>query len=247
MENENKGIYYNKIMGNSEQSCKQIFHDKWIAFLDNIKLPYSSSIQLRIGSHLRPLLVYWGNALGSSNYEFTMTEDVLELSICVEILHKVSIIIDDLIDNDIKRHNKTTFHIQYTPEETIIFAVYMTGKAFEKINALSQKYNNLKNTLNTIYVKTLQEMANGCLSELRLTAEQRYNYKYIVSIICQETSTLIKNSLLLGFMTTMPKHQEPIQMIELIGDKIGYLFQAMNDLEPFCSACNLIQHKGDQL
>lgn len=244
MKNENNSYYYNKIMGNSEQSCKYLFHNKWISFLDDISLPYSNGVQLRIGNHLRPLLVYWGNALGTEKEETILNEDVTELAICVEILHKVSIIIDDLIDHDIKRHNKTAFHIQYTPEETIIFAVFMMGKAFEKINILSQKYNNLENSFNNIYSKTLQEMANGCLLELTLTIEQRYNYENIVSIICKETSTLIKNSLLLGFITNKPTKQETIHMIELIGDKVGYLFQTMNDLEPFCSASNLIQHKG---
>lgn len=243
MENKYEYLYYNKIMGNTEQSCKHFFHSKWISFLDSITLPYGNAIQLRIGNHLRPLLVYWGNALSAEKADI-LDEDVTELAICVEILHKISIIVDDLIDHDVKRHNSTTFHIQYTPEEAIIFSVYMLGKAFEKINALSQKYNSLNNPLNNIYAKTLQEMASGCLSELTLTTEQRCNYENIVSIICKETSTLIKNSLLLGFMMNIPNNQQTVQMIELIGNKIGYLFQAMNDLEPFCSATNLTRHKG---
>ncbi len=244
MKYENDNFYYNKIMGDSEQSCKQYFHNKWIAFLDSILMPYGNAIQLRIGNHLRPLLVYWGKALGSANEDNLLDEDTLELAICVETLHKISIIVDDLIDYDVKRHNKTTFHIQYTPEETIIFAVYMLGKAFEKINLLSQKYNYLVNSLNGIYAKTLQEMASGCLSELTMTLEELYNYENIISIICKETSTLIKNSLLLGFITNTPQSPEVIQIIDALGDRIGYLFQTMNDLEPFCSATNLIHHKG---
>ncbi|MCI9542522.1 MAG: hypothetical protein HFG39_16140 [Lachnospiraceae bacterium] len=244
MKYENESFYYNKIMGDSDQSCKQYFHNKWIAFLDSIIMPYKNALQLRIGSHLRPLLVYWGKALGSANEDDLLSEDILELAICVETLHKISIIVDDLIDNDTKRHNKLTFHIQYTPEETIIFAVYMMGKAFEKISVLSQKYNRLANPLNDIYAKTLQEMASGCLAELTMTPEKLYNYENIVFIIRKETSTLIKNSLLLGYLTNLPQNSEVIQIIEVMGDRIGYLFQTMNDLEPFCSSTNLIHHKG---
>lgn len=244
MKYENGDFYYDKIMGDSEQSCKHFFHNRWIAFLDSIMMPYRNAVQLRIGNHLRPLLVYWGKALGSAKEDNLLDEDILDLAICVETLHKVSIIVDDLIDHDAKRHNKSTFHVQYTPEETIIFAVYMMGKAFEKISSLSQKYNYLTNPLNNIYAKTLQEMASGCLSELTMTPEQLYNYENIVSIICKETSTLIKNSLLLGFITNKPQSFETIQIIEEMGDRIGYLFQAMNDLEPFCSTTNLIHHKG---
>lgn len=244
MKNENGDIYYKKIMGNTDQSCKHIFHNKWIDFLDSIALPYANATQLRIGNHLRPLLVYWGSALSAEKKEDILDEDITELAICVEILHKISIIVDDLIDYDIKRHNKTTFHIQYTPEETIIFSVYMMGLAFEKINVLSQKYNRPKNSFNNVYAKTLQEMSKGCLLELTLTSEQRCNYENIVSIICKETSTLIKNSLLLGFMTKVSYNQQTIRIVELIGNKVGYLFQTMNDLEPFCSAGNLFRHKG---
>lgn len=244
MEFINNDLYYNKIMGDSEQSCKQYFHRKWIAFLESIRMPYGNAIQLKIGNHLRPLLVYWGKALGSKKDDDLLNDDVLELAICVETLHKISIIVDDLIDHDVKRHNKAAFHIQFSLEETIIFAVYMLGIAFEKINLLSLKYNRLSSPLNEIYAKTLQEMASGCLSELTMTPERLYNYENIVTIICKETSTLIKNSLLLGFLTNMPQSFEIIQKIEVMGDRIGYLFQAMNDLEPFCSATNLIYHKG---
>ena len=45
-------------------------------------------------------------------------------------------------------------------------------------------------------------------------------------------------------MTNMPQSSEVIQIIEEMGDRIGYLFQVMNDLEPFCSATNLVHHKG---
>lgn len=244
MENEINNLYYNKIMGNYDLSCKHLFHGKWIDFLDGIALPYSDAIQLRIGSHLRPLLVYWGSGLSSQKSEDLDNEDVTELAICVEILHKVSIIVDDLIDYDLKRHNKVSFHTQYSSEETIIFSVFMLGKAFEKINILSQKYNHLTYSFSGIYAKTLQEMASGCLNELTLTTEQKFNYKNVVSIICKETSTLIRNSLLLGYMTNMPAEVETITMIKNLGDKIGYLFQSMNDLEPFCASNNLIEHKG---
>lgn len=66
-------------MGDSDQSCKQYFHNKWIAFLDSITMPYKNALQLRIGSHLRPLLVYWGKALGSANEDDLLSEDILEL------------------------------------------------------------------------------------------------------------------------------------------------------------------------
>lgn len=236
--------YYELIMGDDESSFKQIFHTQWLAFLDTLYPPYGNAMQLRVGSHLRPLLVYWGGALGAEIKEKTINEDLLELALCVEILHKTSIIVDDLIDEDVKRHNQLAFHIQFTSEETIIFAVYMLGIAFQKISLLSQKYTHLQSPFLTIYAQTLCQMAAGCLSELTLTPEKRYNYQAIVDIICKETTSLIKNSFLSGFLTNSLYDKNAIEVIEQIGEKVGYLFQVMNDLEPFCADKNLAHHKG---
>lgn len=102
----------------------------------------------------------------------------------------------------------------------------------------------MQNALHEIYAKTLQEMAEGCLTELTLTLEKSYDYQSIIDIIVQETSTLIKNSLLLGFMTNFPQEHDAVQIVENIGNKVGFLFQTMNDLEPFCAQNSLTLHKG---
>lgn len=244
MEHKNSFSYYDFIMGDSNQAMKHIFHDKWIGFLDSLNTPYAKAVQLRIGNHLRPMLVYWGSAMGATSVEDINIKETTEMAICVEIMHKVSIIVDDLIDKDEKRHNKTAFHVQYTSEEAIIFAVYMLGAAFEKMNVLSHKHPTLYNDYMDLYARTLRTMAEGCLDELRLTDEECYNYQKVIDIIHKETSTLIKNSMLLGFICNTDTRKKAQELVEEIGDKVGYLFQVMNDMEPFCAKDNLILHKG---
>lgn len=241
--NENLS-YYDFIMGSSDESMNIIFHKKWIEFLDELEVPYSKAIQLRIGNHLRPILVYWGNAIGSESIDAICVNVATEVAICVEIMHKTSIIIDDLIDADEKRHNRAAFHTQYSPEETIIFAIYFLGKAFYKMNELSSHYPNLKNISMNIFSKTLCIMASGCLQELTLTENSRYDIQAISNIMCMETSALIKNSALLGFSISRTPNTEQMNLLNDIGDKIGFLFQTMNDLEPFCSYENISLHKG---
>lgn len=244
MNNKESLSYYDFIMGNSNESMNTVFHKKWIAFLDELEVPYGNAIQLRIGNHLRPLLVYWGNAFGAESIDAICVEAVTEMALCVEIIHKTSIIIDDLIDSDERRHNKAAFHKQYSQEEAIIFAVYFLGKAFSRINELSIHYPNIKNISLDIFSKTLCIMANGCLQELTLTADSRYDIQTISNIISMETSTLIKNSALLGFLISRTPNNEQMNLLNDIGDKVGFLFQAMNDLEPFSSYENISLHKG---
>lgn len=237
-------LYYKYIMGESDSSIQNVFHKKWITFLDSINMPYSKALQLRIGSHLRPLLVYWGYFLGKKEDDEQELNQITELALCVEIIHKVSIIVDDLIDKDIRRHNASTFHIQYSAEETIIFAVYMIGIAFEKLNMIAQKYPKASGFSAKMYAQTLRIMSEGCLQELLLNSKSRYDLTKIHNIISMETSTLIKNSLLSGFTFVIPQNNTSVQLIKQIGDKVGYLFQVMNDMEPFTSASRLTIHKG---
>lgn len=244
MYNREKLSYYDFIMGNSEKSMNTFFHEKWTAFLDELEVPYGKAIQLRIGNHLRPLLVYWGNAFAAHSINAICVDAATEMALCIEIMHKTSIIIDDLIDSDEKRHNRTAFHKQYSSEETVIFAIYFLGKAFCKMNELSVHYPTLKNISLDIFSKTLCMMANGCLQELTLTADSRYDIRVISNIISMETSALIKNSALLGFLISRTPTKEQMILLNDIGDKVGFLFQAMNDLEPFSSYKNISLHKG---
>ncbi len=244
MSNTSESTYYNFIMSDSEKSMKTIFHKKWIAFLNELEVPYGKAIQLRIGSHLRPLLVYWGNAIGSESIDTMRIDVATEIAICVEIMHKTSIIIDDLIDADEKRHNQTAFHMQYSSEEAIIFAIYFLGKAFQKMNELSISYPALNSFPIGILSQTLCSMARGCLQELTLTPDSRYDIQKISNIISLETSSLIKNSALLGFVISREPNSIQMKLLSDIGDKVGYLFQAMNDLEPFSSYENISLHKG---
>ena len=244
MQNTNRLTYYDFIMGDSKESMKTIFHQKWIAFLDELEISYGNAIQLRIGNHLRPLLVYWGNAIGAESIDTMCVDAATEIALCVEIMHKTSIIIDDLIDADEKRHNKSAFHKQYSLEETIIFAIYFLGKAFQKMNELSIRYPNLNNFPMGLFSQTLCLMANGCLQELNLTPSSRFDIKKISDIISLETSTLIRNSALLGFVINRMPNSSQMKLLNDMGDKVGYLFQAMNDLEPFSSYENISFHKG---
>ncbi len=236
--------YYNFIMGDSNGSMNILFNKKWLTFLDELEKPYNKAVQLRIGNHLRPLLVYWGAAIGAESIDTICVDAATEIALCVEIIHKTSIIIDDLIDADEKRHNHAAFHKQYSPEETIIFAIYFLGKAFYKINEMSAHYPALGNFSMNILSKTLYIMANGCLQELTLTSNSRYDIQKITNIISMETSTLIKNSILLGFLLNKTPNDKQMNLLNDIGDKVGYLFQAMNDLEPFSSYENISLHKG---
>ncbi|WP_265415094.1 polyprenyl synthetase family protein [Streptococcus pyogenes] len=49
-------------------------------------------------------------------------------------MHKASIIIDDIIDQDKKRHGMPTVHQQYSLNEALIISVFLLGKCIEMLS-----------------------------------------------------------------------------------------------------------------
>ncbi len=90
-------------------------------------------------------------------------------------------------------------------------------------------------------------MAKGALEELRLENAEFFNSEKIREITQLETSEIIGNSLLLGYYAGAGQNINPQieERFKAIGDKCGYLFQALNDLEAYVSPNKLIEHKGE--
>jgi heptaprenyl diphosphate synthase len=149
-----------------------------------------------------------------------------------------------MVDDDVSRNNKIAFHCQFSENEAVIFAVYLIGKAINNLNSLSQNNPELRALQVDIFSNTYCMMAMGCLQELTMDQSRQYDIDAIRQVINYETTTPIKNSLLLGFLLNGPIDSKTRIMGEKIGDMIGFMFQIMNDLEPFSSKQNIICHKG---
>lgn len=99
--------YYDLIMGSSNSSFLSVFNNVWKTEIASHNLPYTHALQIENGSRLRPLLFAWGyyaNQIPKNNFF------VANYALSIELLHKSSILLDDLIDDDIARHEKNTGH-----------------------------------------------------------------------------------------------------------------------------------------
>jgi len=94
---------------------------------------------LQNGKRLRPILcLIFSNVDNTisneihyneiNNYNLkTNTDIIYTVAICIELLHALSLVLDDLpeMDNDLMRRNKPAFHIKYGTEYTNFFLYYM--------------------------------------------------------------------------------------------------------------------------
>ncbi len=205
--------------------------------------PYADALQLRIGNQLRPKLTCWGAAFNTSQVDELDFSQVATAASYVEMLHKASIIIDDMIDQDNARHGQKAFHTEFGRDKAIIFALALFGKGTAGINEIFQRTTSRYQSV-ALYSQTIYRMAVGCLEELELNPSSKYDVNRIQRIINLETISLIKNSLLIGYWYNFGKDINTEQTVVKIGENCGYIFQILNDLEPFSSVEKNSAYKG---
>lgn len=235
------GVYY---AAKREMEFLNFYEKNWSEILSDT---YYKSEQLDIGHKFRPRLVYWGfimngyNRLG--NYDFDM---VSKVAVCIELVHKASILLDDFIDQDTARHGRPTFHTIYGIDRTVIYSLNILSRSLKILNHTFYSYSDsnifMWKSMDAL-TTTLEEMTLGVLKELDLPEQLSQNINDIREIMCLETGALITNSLLMGMYLTRIDNSVAIKIVEKIGRKFGFIFQALNDLEPFCNSKNS-DHKG---
>lgn len=240
---QNDGLY---AFAKGEEIFIEHYEKKWNETLSDI---YYHTELLNYGHKFRPRLVYWGYCAGKSVADLNTNDYAIiaQVAVCIELVHKASILLDDYIDGDTARHGIDAFHITHGPERTMIFSLNILCRALRIINDAFMDYID-NSTYSKISIKlviqTLEDMTLGVLKELDLSNDvsmQKVND--VKEIIHLETASLITNSLLVGYLLSQNKEMENIGLFQEIGKDLGYIFQVLNDLEPFCSRRNN-DHKG---
>ncbi len=222
------------------------FQKDWSAFLIACEPELSSAHQLHIGNHMRPQLACWGYMLGKDADAIESYADISKLAVCIEAVHKASVIIDDIIDGDTKRRGQPCMHTVYGEYPTIFFAVCMLAKAILQLRDVFPSTEvPVHAQMIGILCNTIHTMCIGAIREINASAENQIDFDYISSIIDSETAQLIKNSLYMGYLLSGNNQQKVEDAICSIGMKCGYLFQVMNDLEPFCNPNYIQNYKGN--
>ena len=223
-----------------------------IIWTDTISSMGLDGAQLKVGNRLRPQICLWGYLATVNSYDVA-THDyshIANIAVSIELVHKASLLIDDWIDGDSERHGNPSFHIEYSPQQAVLCALNMIGCAMDRLeSAFTDDVvlpHNYYLCLKTV-LKTVCSMAKGALEELRLENAEFFNSEKIREITQLETAEIIGNSLLLGYYAGAGEHVNPQIEVRFkeIGDKCGYLFQALNDLEAYASPNKLIEHKGE--
>ncbi len=225
----------------------EVFEKKWEKLLQDYD--FDDFCQLKNGNRLRPMLVYWGFLLNKDDddifaHNSVELDKVIDYCVGIEVIHKISLLIDDMIDNDVARHGHATFHTIYGEDTTVLLAVNLLLKSIMQLN--TNIHNNPTYGLADVHIllETAYKMTKGALLEVTHPKNQNISIDKTKKIIELETSTIIKNSLVIGYSIGHDENLKVINSLNDIGYCCGYIFQALNDIEPYGNSDELEKHKG---
>ena len=221
----------------------EMFEIEWEKFVSNYD--FDDLCQLNNGNRLRPMLVFWGYLLNKNNEDLFDISDqelkfVINSCIMIESIHKMSLLVDDWIDDDIARHGDTTFHVINGADTTVLLAMNIMLTGFLRLNCMHEK---LYKRAISLALQISYDMTLGALKEIS-PKKSDFDITKVKEIISLETSSIIRNGMIIGFTVGEGNDCEIIDLLDDIGYCCGYIFQSLNDLEPFGNTDELTGHKG---
>jgi geranylgeranyl pyrophosphate synthase len=176
----------------------------------------------------RPLLVF------SSCYCFSLTEQTaLEIAFCIELIHSMSLIIDDLpsMDNADMRRGRPTVHKAYREGQAILAAFSLYTYAFKMFSTIDTiDYNNLKKATHLLF-KYLLNVIKGQAIDISLPLAQANTTK-VDEMHILKTGFLIRACIVVPALLSTAKKKSPkvISALEVIADAFGLAYQIRDDL-----------------
>lgn len=173
---------------------------------------------LKDGKRLRPLLLL----ICSEIYGEPKKEPYSALTI-VELIHTVSLVHDDMIDKEVYRRGKMSYHLVYGEEQALLLADFVLSIILE----LSMRYSNTE--IPFLIANTVMRMSESQLLETRLRTKDSISWEEYFKIIDGKTASLFELSARIGAIlaTENPFH---IEAISEYGRNLGLSYQMYDDL-----------------
>jgi len=170
------------------------------------------------GKRIRPLiLVLSAESVGKYN------NDAYLAASAIEFLHTESIIHDDIVDEQKERRGKTSFHIKYGYNMSILTADFILGLILNITGKL--KDPRIANELATAAVK----MSEGEMLEIRLGSTQNLLFDDYINVVAYKTASLFEASSKIGAIIA-GGNEEQTNALANFGRYIGIAYQIHDDL-----------------
>jgi octaprenyl-diphosphate synthase len=170
------------------------------------------------GKRIRPLiLVLSAESVGRCD------DDAYLAASAIELLHTESIIHDDIVDEEKERRGKTSFHVKYGYNMSILTADFVLGMILNIASKL--KDPRVANELANAALK----MSEGEMLEVRLGSEQSVQLDDYINVLTYKTASIFEASSKIGAIIG-GGNEEQINALTNFGRFIGIAYQIHDDL-----------------
>lgn len=170
------------------------------------------------GKRIRPLiLVLSAESVGKCN------SDAYLAASAIELLHTESIIHDDIVDEEKERRGKTSFHIKYGYNMSILTADFVLGIILNI--AAKLKDPRVANELANAALK----MSEGEMLEVGLNSSQNLLFDDYINVVTYKTAALFEASSKIGAIIGGGS-EEQTNALTNFGRYIGIAYQIHDDL-----------------
>lgn len=197
--------------------------------------PYATSA-LGHGLRLRPTLVYLGCNL--RRHAPTHSPTAVAVATALELVHRASVVLDDLADGDTQRRGSPTFHSEHGAVAAALTSFWLLSRANHLVfqYAVSVDLSVVSATALARYYDNLgQALADGALGEIS-GQETPLPLSRCMRIVHKESAVLLSTSLAAGAAAAAETGEPALSLIESIGRSVGMIFQLTNDLQAIQAA-----------
>ncbi len=190
------------------------------------------------GMRFRPCLMYLACLACGADTVCSVEEDgysLIRLASAVELLHKASLVHDDLIDEDTLRRGRPSFHAVFGSERAVVMGDLLVAMAYAAVGRLRPllplaTYDAIQSRFNKAHL----DLCSGELLELAAASSEPIaalglTLDYVERVIEGKTASLMEQSLAMGsVMAGAPA--SCVDALARYGRCMGFVFQTVNDI-----------------
>lgn len=181
------------------------------------------------GKRYRPLLAAGVYATLTSTAVEAIGQVVQQAAIAVECFHKASLIHDDIEDNDQKRYDRDTLHVQYGVPVALNTGDYLVGLGYELLANLGCS-DMQKAKILQVASEGHRQLCRGQGAELQSIAEKQVlSEEKMIEIFAEKTSPAFAVALKIGAILA-EADAELLGALDAYSRTLGIAYQIRDDL-----------------
>lgn len=154
-------------------------------------------------------------------------KEIMSAAICSELIHNASLLHDDVIDECTLRRGKSTVNKIWNNSIAVLGGNFLLSKAFKCLN-------NYDRALVADAVYVVSKMSESAIKEIELRSDLSSSIDSWRNVAIGKTGALfawcIKS---VALISNKKIHKLELDLINCIGNRIGVIFQLVDDLKDF--------------